>query len=503
MQIITVRPDATAFIFGAVVTGAATAHAALSDDSDASYVTLDTLEDRTLVTAALAASAAGFSRHRFQVEVRKSASTPWALYGQLGSQVNLQSGGPQGGFPTPTNNTGPWGFVPTFYATNSTLLSWNCLLNPGSSDIGEVRYVELWGYVDEREPPAFTAEVHDGAGVNRDAGIISDTSRPTFVWASPDYDGLTARTWSLEVRTVPGGVVVYTASGNGQPTNLTIDSLPNGDYEADLQIVSTIRTNDAYASDVETVTFEIAFVPPASPAVTATVVPNPPTVELDWVTGAPTATTWDVDDDVVTEIRRTDCNGTRTFYVEQTGLGASEFTDRFMSLSYNGVFCDEEDHDCEVCYEARYWGLVDDVLVATDWSTSDCVTVTNPTPGNAWIRGAASGSQSVCPDESFGSVRPFGVFQPIGGGIPTVITGSPGGRNYSLGFTVTFEADLVSLEAILAQALVFYQPVEQADIWLAPNQGSGVITKVNRIRTLSIDTVAVNPQPVTDPASFF
>jgi hypothetical protein len=158
---------------------------------------------------------------------------------------------------------------------------------------------------------------------------------------------------------------------------------------------------------------------------------------------------------------------------------------------------------CMAIYRVRYWGLVDGVLVASDWSNIAVVTVPNPTPGNAWIRGAASGSQSVCPDESYGSVRPFGVFQPIGGGIPTVVTGTPGGRNYNLSFVVESEAELVSLEAILAQALVFYQPVEQADLWLAPNQSSAQITKVKRLRTLSIDTVAVNPQPTTDPASFF
>jgi hypothetical protein len=132
------------------------------------------------------------------------------------------------------------------------------------------------------------------------------------------------------------------------------------------------------------------------------------------------------------------------------------------------------------------------------------LSVENPTPGNSWLRGAASGDLSVCDSEAYGTFRPFGPTQPIGGGIPTAITGDPSGRNYALEIPVTSEAELVALEAILAQQLFFFQPASgAADLWLAPNQTSVVVHKVARLRTLTVDTVAVNPQPEPSPASFF
>lgn len=156
---------------------------------------------------------------------------------------------------------------------------------------------------------------------------------------------------------------------------------------------------------------------------------------------------------------------------------------------------------CLVSYRARYWGLVDASLVSSGWTFTPAVAVENTTPGNAWLRGVLD--MSVCPDEPYGTVRPFGPFQAIGGGIPTVVTGRPGGRNYSLTIPVESEADLVALEEILANPLFFFQPSHAADLWLAPNQTSVQVTRVKRIRVLSVDTVAVNPQPVAPPESFF
>jgi hypothetical protein len=156
---------------------------------------------------------------------------------------------------------------------------------------------------------------------------------------------------------------------------------------------------------------------------------------------------------------------------------------------------------CQVQYRVRYWGLVSGSLVASAWTVGTAQTIENTEPSNDWFRGSLD--MALCPDRSHGSVRPFGAFQPRRGGIPTVITGTPGGRNYNLRIPITSEAELVDLEKILADPLFFYQPSDQGDVWLAPNQTSVEVTKVGRVRVLSVDTVAVNPQPQPDPASFF
>jgi hypothetical protein len=510
MIIDTIRPNGTT-TSNFALTGGATLHAVTSDNSDATYGLAGPGNGFAWQQFPNHTPAADHARHKVRWRVRSRqddaggagfTSVTVELEGPTGDTVNFQT---FSDIATPSTHAGAWVSPEAADLDSGAAISFDLKLTYDailSSD--EWRVLETYIDIDTRERPSFTADILDGAGVSRDGGTVTDTPAPTLEFGVVDYDGLPARTWSVVVRTDPGGVVVFSASGSGiAPTSIETDPLVNGDYEADLAVSSTIRVNDSYPSGAETVAWTQNFVAPATPVLTSTPITSPPAVELDWVSDSPTATTWDVNADVVTEIRRTDCNGTRTFYVEQTGIGAAEFIDRFMGLAYDGVFCGEIDHTCEVCYEARYWGLVDDVLVASEWSDEICETIANPTPGNSWLRGASEGDLSACLDEDYGRFRPFGVFQPIDGGMPTVITGTPSGRNYNLSFALTSEADLVALEAILAQPLFFYQPVGQADLWLAPNVSSVQVVKVGRARRLSVDTVAVNPQPVADPASFF
>jgi hypothetical protein len=185
---------------------------------------------------------------------------------------------------------------------------------------------------------------------------------------------------------------------------------------------------------------------------------------------------------------------------EDVGDSAVDSAGRTWTISGDaGASIQEE--ACLVFYRARYWGLVEGIVVASDWAFSTAVMVTNPTPGNSWVHGVTEGDLSVCEAANYGTFRPFGVFQAVEGGIPTVITGDPSGRNYNLAFQLDTEADLVALEDVLAQALFFYQHPSAADLWLAPNQTSVEVTKILQRRILSVDTIAVNPQPFVDPAT--
>jgi hypothetical protein len=91
------------------------------------------------------------------------------------------------------------------------------------------------------------------------------------------------------------------------------------------------------------------------------------------------------------------------------------------------------------------------------------------------------------------------------GGVPTVITGAEGLRDYSLYIGVTSNADMETLAGILAQPIVYYQPdgfgpgYEQ---WMAPEPGAvWNDPKVNRVRSVVVSFTGVNPQPVADPLS--
>jgi hypothetical protein len=161
---------------------------------------------------------------------------------------------------------------------------------------------------------------------------------------------------------------------------------------------------------------------------------------------------------------------------------------------------------CVPVYQARYWGLVDASLIVSDWDWIWPENVTNPAEGSVWLKGVASGNLALCLTERiYATDRPFGAFTPIGGGIPTVITAEPGGRNYSLVFSIENEQDLIDLEAIISQPLMLLQLLDQRDVWLAPKATNVEMPKVGggRRRRLAVDCVEVEPQPVVDPASFF
>lgn len=156
---------------------------------------------------------------------------------------------------------------------------------------------------------------------------------------------------------------------------------------------------------------------------------------------------------------------------------------------------------CAPYWQARYWGLVNGAVISTAWNVSFPVMVDNTDPESDWLRGVQGGDLAVCVTRDYTRSRPFGVFQPIGGGIPTVVTGSPGGRDYTLTFPVHSESDLAVVEHILSQQLVLYQPIDQPDVWLAPSSERVQVIKIKHLREISVGFVAVEPPPAGDPDS--
>lgn len=69
-----------------------------------------------------------------------------------------------------------------------------------------------------------------------------------------------------------------------------------------------------------------------------------------------------------------------------------------------------------------------------------------------------------CPDVNWARIRPFEATQALQGGMPTVIVGDPGGRDYGLSFTVD-EAGKDALETILSATLFWMQPARGAAGW--------------------------------------
>lgn len=499
----TVRPASTTTNNWIIVD--TTAHGAVSDDSDATYLENDDVNPAGSVAAfpiTEPSAPVDNELHRFRTRARLAATGGSVLFRlrRLSSPAqDSQSSRVAPGAATTFN--GPW-VRPADGVTEP--YTWTGEGTDDPFDPQDPRLVEAYADFEFRNKPTFTPDVEDGGGSSVAGGILNDTNQARLVFGPIDRDGLTARSWTVEVEGTSG--VVFTDSGSGTPPSEIITTpLDNDSYTARFQAFTTIRQNDAFASDVETVTFTVDFTPPNAPECDMTPTADPPSIEVCWTDPtspgfSPGDTEWDDEAEVVSEVRRTDCNGTETIFAALTYEDCH--VDRFMSLSTQGVFCGEDDHTCQVCYQVRWRGRVDGIIVVTEWSEECCVaSLPNPEPGCDWLRGAASGDVCICPDRTYERSRPFGAFQPIGGGLPTVVTGVPGGRNYTLSFPVEDEDELVLVESILDQPLNYFQPDDQRDLWMAPNPESVTVTKVQRIRLVDASFVEVEPEPISDPES--
>lgn len=76
-----------------------------------------------------------------------------------------------------------------------------------------------------------------------------------------------------------------------------------------------------------------------------------------------------------------------------------------------------------------------------------------------------------------------------------ITSSSPGGRNLHLTTAVESEAELATLQTVLARPLVLVSPSDAAEVWAAPVASSVKVIKVGRIRQVTADFIATGPQP--------
>lgn len=381
----------------------------------------------------------------------------------------------------------------------------------------ELAPAELSMEIDNRHKPTFTPQVLDGA---RDPSVlITDTTTPSFRFQNIEFDGLNGREWQVflytEATTLlpgfgpfnPAFTAVDTFEGSGPPP-ARVDGQPiaNGNYVAYFRAYSTIRVNDAFTSDIESVAFTMNITPPDPPDIVVTYDPADDIVEACFqLPSPPGAVTFDAGT-IVTEIQRSDCDSGGFVTVAVVDETDGCWDDCVFPYARDG-FCSIPDHDCVLTYRARNWGLLDGILIATDWSTEDTAEVPYPYGENDRLRTFGCVTAIICPDRSWSRSRPFGAFQPIGGGRPTVVTGDPGGRDYTLTFPVSdidpSLPNLADIEAVLAEMTVHYAPTDLPSQWMAPDTESIQVVKVGRLRSYTVSFVATGPPVVATPESFF
>jgi hypothetical protein len=256
--ITTLRPSATSSGTGWSAS-ATTLHGDTSDDSDATYDEWSGSGSAMILATPLDSPPAGEKRHLVRLRARGQDGLAWWA-------VRLASGslvaGASGSFgASPETISGSWGSGAP--ATGSTVLS--AYVSGQSSG---VKINELYLDVDTREPPDFTPQIRDGSGAV--TTTISDTTMPSIRADSIDTDDLNPRKYRYWV-TLGGAIVWDTGEVSGAAIERQTTPLENGSYVAHLQVWSTLGSDTSYASDEETISFDMAVgvvPPPPSPSVT-------------------------------------------------------------------------------------------------------------------------------------------------------------------------------------------------------------------------------------------
>lgn len=489
---ITVRPNSTVDTSGTwALTGGASIQAVTSDNSDATYAgnTGSALAWHRLGYPAQAAPAS-HGIHRLRGRWRAATTSGSVTTTSRLRRADDTVVGPYT-FATATTTiqtfTGSWLVDPTI---GSQVALGNVEFavdrRPGTNTT--FRAYEEYVDLDYRHHPDFDPDVLDASGTSRDGGVVADTRTPTVVFGGVDYDGLPALSWQVIVGT-------FADSGSGVPPgSLVTTPLVDGSYTATFIVRSTIQGSQPF-EHIEQINFEVAAsAPPPPPALSAT--PQDDGILLQW-TGS--AGVFD-DDRAVIEIFRDDCYGTdQRIAVIDNALNGS-YLDRaapILDQRPDPTTCVAA--PCPITYRARYWGI-QSVLSVQFIVTSEFAEVAadalTTEPGIDRLVGEDSTAE-VCPERSYTRPRQGKVSPPFVGGLPTVLTTSPG-EDLDLQMAVVGRGSLSALETVLRQERIWYTPYGGVPGWYAPSTFQ-VRPVTPRTWAVSISMVRAEPLPLPDP----
>lgn len=357
----TLRPTATSSSTGWSAVGAASLHAATSDDSDASYALWSGTGTPLVLQTASDSPPVGQRRHRTRIRLRgEDGDVAWAVRLTSGA---LTAGASAELDTSPETVTGSWGFgAPPDIAT---VLAAHII---GQST--GLRVTEVYLDVDFRDPPELTPLVLDGSGTS--VTIVTDTATPTLRADALALDDLPPREYRYWVTS--GSTIVFdTGVVSGTPADVMTTPLENGAYTAHMQIWTTVGGAYAYASDEETLAFTVSVgvvQKPDDPVVTA--VPGTPLFSIEVC--APLVD--DFDDAVgYVEIQRVSCaDSDDPTYTSIAMLGPLETDECATWVDYTiprtglGADCTHEAEQCCAYYRARTIGRIDESIVISAWS---------------------------------------------------------------------------------------------------------------------------------------
>ena len=459
------RPDVTNSGGGSfTVTGAASAHAALADSSDGTYIRKSATGTASILlgngtTTISSAQIVRQVRVRGRVEATETDSKANLYLGTRVGAINyFTSAVAIRGVTAIGEVTGPWytvapdGGAWTQEKIDSIRVQFTDYKNAASRAYLYATYVD----VDIAAQPTTT--------VTAPTGTITTTGLPDVSWTFSDTDGEAQSYYRVKIF----DAATYGAGGFDPETATALwDSGTVSSIDTTTSVASILDdgTYRAYVKTAKTVNGSAFWSAWAYSGFVIDVTPPPtPTVAVAYASGAVTAT--------VTGGSPTGFTS-QTFEVQTSTDGGTTWADvrDGNALSPNGTYiATVADFDAPrgivLAYRARAVGVSGDDQVASPWSSSATITVAND--GLWWLKVVGYPALNISgvrvlngpQEKQSGQV---GVFQPIGREKSVVVEGSLGGADGSYDVMTGTDAEWTALLALVSsqQTILVQDPFGQ------------------------------------------
>lgn len=462
MTVSTLRPDGTSSSSSVTVTGAASAHAALNDNSDSSYLTVAntgqlvvTMGNLTLPAGAViksgqlrfrgARTSAGTSVVRF----RAGDVAPYAL--------------PATDFSVTWTSPTTVSAGATFETSNLTDAKADALLiaviGASPSDTVSIRFYEL--YVDYTYVTVPTTAVTVG-------GTITDTNLPEVTWSNTlDSDGGAQTTYEVKVFTdaqyLAGGFDPDTSSPfetSGQTSSAAAawtptDPQPDDTYRAYVRVAQTVN-GSLHWSDWAYDEYVISVDLPATPTIAVYAEANEGRhrIEIRDTPGG-AATTDDFELQVSTDggTTYTHVRGLLADGIITPEAGSTIVYDWEAPNGTLATYRVRARHDYSGVYAASAWASDSDTWTSSDW----------------WIKNPVDPSQNMVVEvhSQVDRNRPVrqGTFQALGATYPVVITDTRAAAAGTIVLRTDDEADQTLLDDLLDSGVTLLVQAPATDHW--------------------------------------
>ena len=454
MAVVTVRPDSTPTgaanftIFG----GAASIDAALSDNNSATYVKKGVAGNGAVIVG-FGTTSIGDTVRVKQVRIRSEVLCPTAASRLRITPIVRIDGVNYLGTPQVFNGSFVFDeYEGAYFTTAPDGQAWDQDRIDGlraqiqdlasGADLSSI--YELFFDIETTTQPTVV--------VASPSGTVTNNARPEVSWTYSDADGTEQDFYQIKVFTsaqYSSGGFDPTAStafwdsgvvGSGDNTATIGEYLTDGTYRAYVRVAKTVSGVPFYSS-FEYSQFIIDTTPPTVPTLSATFQSATNRVLLD-VTGATVQGSFDSQ---VFQVQRSDDSGTT--WADVTG-GSDLVPD---GSAESSLFDYAAPRAATAAYRVRSIGTLGENEVASEWSSSVNVTVTNDLTW--WLKAVTDpsinrGSLKVNPGFETRPMEQIGIFRPIGRRTAVVISSGLMGEDGSLTISTIGDAEFTAVWAL-------------------------------------------------------